>query len=529
MILVNKIKAAAGKMFFLAAVFIYTFLFFSCSKSPVAPLVKYLYPGDVQMWKHIYSNSDAYVIPKAFPDAIILPHHDITASQQNSFYKALSEQGQPSVIIVVAPDHFEVGKKQIVIPENTIFDAPEGLLEVADLQKKLQENKLIGKYVEQTDEPWEMEHGIFIHTPFLKHYFPQAEFFPILVKSFSKDEEFEIYENLANVLNEILPEESLVIASVDFSHYQIPRMTELHDYVSMNTIQLGEDLKHIEVDSPESLTVASVFAHLRGADEKVLIDRTCTYDYIPDDFVVSTSHQYWTFYKKEHLPLIHTYEEEVQETQQRYSKIDTSRKNHTILIGGSGTLGAGVRYSWDWDRYQESKDPVEQKLYDLAGTEARFLEGFDALIFDVEPGLVYSSKKHGTSLVVKGLSAQDITSDSFDINLIPVPAENELNIFVVTTDSDPENEFLFKNNFPRISALGKKCELIIFRDSKGEKDAYVWFSKPTEIYNLGVLIGKDKIKGSILCVNWYNGKCNVELFDYESDNGLPPSIFQGEI
>ena len=41
----------------------------------------------------------------------------------------------------------------------------------------------------------------------------------------------------------MLPEDALVVASVDFSHYQIPRMTELHDYVAMNTIQNMEDLK----------------------------------------------------------------------------------------------------------------------------------------------------------------------------------------------------------------------------------------------------------------------------------------------
>lgn len=538
MILINKIKAAAGKIFFLAAVFVYTAFLFGCKASGKnISEVGYLYPGDVNMWNHIYSQSEAFVIPQKMPQSIIIPHHDITAKEQNSFYKALSKVGQPSVVVVVAPDHFEVGKKQIVIPCNTFFDAPDGTLELYDeLQKELTSNKKIEQYVDMTMEPWKNEHGIFIHTPFIKHYFPDSKFFPILVKSFSKDEEFEIYSKLADVLSEFLPEDALVIASVDFSHYQIPRMTELHDYVSMNTIQNGEDLKHIEVDSPESLTVTVDFAALCGAERPVLIDRTCTYDYIPDDFVVSTSHQYWAFYSvvsKEDEELLNKYRDEVAATDQKYSFADyENTKNQTILIGGSGSIGAGVRYTWDWDRYKTSKDSAEIKLHDLAGTEARFLEGFDALIFDVEPGQVYSSNLHNTKVYIKGIDAKEIDEEVNTCSKDFKQPGNKINILVVTNDFESE---LYKTKFSEFTILSQIYEVIVIRDSKGEKDAQVVLSKPEiakqypETYNLGILAGKGSIKGKILCINWYNGLRNIELFDYESDNGLPPPILQGEI
>lgn len=537
MILISKIKAAAGISIFLAAVFVYTFSFSGCkakdsreNPSETAVTVKYQYPDDTEMWKHIFSSSKPFVIPEKMPASVVIPHHDITSPFQNSFYGALSKQKNPSVVVLVSPDHFEAGKKQIVIPENTVFEAPDGILKTADLSEKLLQNEKIGSYVDKTEKPWLTEHGIYIHTPFIKHYFPDAEFFPILLKSFSKDEEFEIYENLAEVLNEILPQDALLIASVDFSHYQIPSMTELHDHVSMNTIQNGEDLKHIEVDSPESLTVIKEFARLRNCEEPVLIHRSCTYDFIPDDMVNSTSHQYWAFYSKDDKALISEYESKVLETSQRYSKADYSKANQTILIGGSGTVGAGVRYKWDWDRYRNSTDEAEIKLHDFAGTEARFLEGFDAIIFDVKPGDFYTSTKHGTQLNIKGSLDSDLPEEAALCKQEDF-SDNRINILVVTINEN-FSDFYEKNRDCIVNKLSETYEVIVFRDLEGLYDGECIINNPerkSQTVKTGILCGKENIKGTVLCINWYDGKMNVETYDYESNNGVPPAINQGQI
>ncbi|MCQ2586547.1 MAG: AmmeMemoRadiSam system protein B [Treponema sp.] len=530
--ILKKIKAVR-RFVFLAAFFI-LFGFLSCStgdKSEV--IVKYQYPDDLEMWNHIFGNKAQTVIPQKIPASIIIPHHDITAKYQNSFYRAISKLGQPSVIVVISPDHFEKGEKQIVIPCRTFFDAPGGQLNLSGkLQSDLTKDSRISENVDMTIEPWIDEHGIYIHTPFIKHYFPDAEFFPILLKSFSAEEEFDIYKKLAEVLNDVLPEDALVVASVDFSHYQIPRMTELHDYVSMNTIQNMEDLKHIEVDSPESLTVVTEFSKLRGADFPVLINRTSTFDFIPDEFVVSTSHQYWTFYSKEDEYLIEEFNEKVRETKQRINFTDyENTKNQTILIGGSGNIGAGIRNFWKWDRYKKSKDPVEQKLYNLAGTEARFLNGFDALIFDIEPGKEFYQIKHKTPLFVIGSDFEN--SDKVLENERIINSENnQINIVVIT-----DNRIKYSgDDFPlllKVIPLLDKFDFVVLRDSSGQNDAYAFTKTPGMInqYNLGIFANEKNnfVKGQILCVNWHNGEKTVELFDYENMDSYPPAILQGEI
>ena len=111
------------------------------------------------------------------------------------------------------------------MPENTTFMAPEGNMEVdADLISCISGADEIKDVVSLQSDLWFQEHGIFIHTPFLKHYFPQAKFVPILAKMLTTDQEFESFEKLGQVLAGVLPEDALVVASVDFSHYQIPLM-----------------------------------------------------------------------------------------------------------------------------------------------------------------------------------------------------------------------------------------------------------------------------------------------------------------
>ena len=64
------------------------------------------------MWKHIFGMAKPYVLPQVLPSSVILPHHDITEQQLNSFYSALSLLEQkPSVIVMLCTDHFEQGKK----------------------------------------------------------------------------------------------------------------------------------------------------------------------------------------------------------------------------------------------------------------------------------------------------------------------------------------------------------------------------------------------------------------------------------
>ena len=532
----------------LVAVF-FSPLFISCSRSSYVE-VKTQYPGDVELWNHTFSKDDPFVIPDKMPSAIILPHHDICTFQQNSFYRALSSKGQPSVVVLLSPNHFECGTREIIAPKsNVVFSTTEGNLQTeGDILKKLGESNL-AEAVEFMDQEWVQEHGIFIHTPFIHHYFPKAKLVPLLLKPLSSDSEFESYRMLSEFLDRELPEDALIVASVDFSHYQIPEVTELHDQVSLNTIANFESPRDLEIDSPESVFTLMEFCRKRNATRPVLINRTCTHDFIPEEFVESTSHQYWTLYKDDAKIQIEEYYKKVQESGQRYQTGDYSHKNFTLVIGGSGDSGAGFRTRWEWDRYRTSTDTGEQNLYYLAGKEGRFLMGFDAYIFDPEPGSVNTHSVHGTTLRVTSLDSDQIN----ETKGIPLPDSNTGTQIEILVLNYSDGNYSRLNE--QVNAATKKYDIIINRDTRGIVGAEALFKtvediqavidrmesagmmvcgtfitalQEADIVDLGILKAAEgqKAEGSILVVNWKDGAPYVHTFDYKSEDETPPAIHQ---
>ena len=536
----------------LKAVFVAVFfsaLISSCTKADYVT-VNSQYPGDVELWKHTFSKNDPFIIPDKMPVAMVLPHHDICTFQQNSFYEAVSSKGQPSVVVLISPDHFESGKKEIVAPKpNVRFATTEGYVPIENkMLSKLSKSEL-NDAVDFKDEEWIQEHGIFIHMPFIHHYFPKTKVLPLLLKPLADESDFDLFKKLAEFLDRELPEDALIVASVDFSHYQIPEVTELHDQVSLNTLANFEDPRNLEIDSPESIYTLMEFCRLRNARTPVLINRTCTHDFIPEEFVESTSHQYWTFYTDNARTQIEDYYRIVEESGQRYQTGDYSEKNFTLVIGGSGNTGAGFRTRWEWDRYRTSSDAGEQNLYYLAGKEARFLMGFDAYIFDPEPGTVQTHSSHGTTLRVTSLNADQIK----ETKGIPLPdstSKTQIEILVLNY-SDGNYSGLQK----MVDEATKKYDIIVNRDVRGIVGAKAFFKTVEDIQkvidnlnnagmmvcgtfitalqepdtvDLGILKADDgqKAEGSILVVNWKDGSPYVHTFDYKSEDEIPPAIHQ---
>ncbi|MBP5752352.1 MAG: hypothetical protein J6W60_05785, partial [Treponema sp.] len=218
----------------------------------------------------------------------------------------------------------------------------------------------------------------------------------------------------------------------------------------------------------------------------------------------------------------------------------------TIVIGGSGDSGAGFRTKWEWDRYRTFTDIGEKNLYYLAGKEARFLMGFDAYIFDPEPGTVHTHSAHGTTLRVTSLDADGLDE-------IPLPdssAKNQIEILVLNYSDGNYSRLQEK-----VKDATKKYDIIINRDVRGIVGAKAFFKTVEDIQevidrlksdglkicgwalisleepntvDLGILKAPEgqKVEGNILVVNWKDGIPGIHTFEYKSDNEIPPAIHQ---
>ena len=97
------------------------------------------------------------------------------------------------------------------------------------------------------------EHGIWEHFQWINKYFPDSEVLPIISPCFQFSAVEDILPKLANLNWNIL-----VIASVDFAHYQNEQQTLQHDQKSIETLKSmtlsqSEFIDWIDADCPVCL------------------------------------------------------------------------------------------------------------------------------------------------------------------------------------------------------------------------------------------------------------------------------------
>ena len=191
---------------------------------------------------------------------VVLPHHLFVEKYIDEFYRELSSENDFENIILLSPNHFNTGFSYIQTTQKTVDDFV------------LDERKLRFLGIEKND--FEKEHGINNQYVFIHKYFPDAKVFPIIIKEKTPQTRLEA---LISYLKQINTGRTLIIASLDFSHYTAEetalindkRMTEWFENLDVNltsdelfnkTIAIAKnsdpsDENGIAVDSPETLYV----------------------------------------------------------------------------------------------------------------------------------------------------------------------------------------------------------------------------------------------------------------------------------
>jgi len=337
--------------------------FVSCTTSQNILEISYEYYGDEMIWNRFFSYDDEAFVFSSRPAAVILPHHLITVESLVKFYKGMSDTFKPSVIVIIGPNHYENADANIQTCLNCVYKSPSDIdvFIDSDLSKKIVKDG-IAKF---EDDTFINEHAIFAHTPLIAKYFPDVKILPILLQwEMPVDEVLD----LSNWLDENLPDDALLIASVDFSHYQPNGVSDFHDQSSFASIVNFDfdNIYDLELDSPSSIYALLNFAEKRGYMNSKRFAHTNLYQFLSVETDETTSHHFFAFFEGEINPY----------------------KGVSIESVGAiyDDFDLGVVDDWDWDRsFDESKDDVGLRfLRDLKGVEDRFLVGSDFLVFDIE-------------------------------------------------------------------------------------------------------------------------------------------------
>ena len=183
----------------------------------------------------------------------------------------------PGQFILIGPSH-RFSHTLFPLVSKGEWETPMGRIPVdADLAARLMEKSGL---LEDDERPHTQEHSLEVQLPFLQYFRPDLTFVPVCVSSQASFEELvELGEALAEAIKES-PDEVLIIASTDMSHYvsqdiarekdfkAIERILDLDAQGLFDTVR-KEDISMCGV---QPTTAALVASNLLGAQEAELIE-----------------------------------------------------------------------------------------------------------------------------------------------------------------------------------------------------------------------------------------------------------------
>lgn len=212
----------------------------------------------------------------------VVPHHLLAKDIIEDFFSYISSQGKPETIVILSPDHFHSG----TLNDDNAFitldwKSGSGKKEFENIKidsllgKKLADDNKIAL----SSSAIVYDHGITNLIPYIKKYFPESKFLPILIPI---DITKEQVEQLVKIIDENTLLNTIIVASVDFSHYLPSRAADFHDKKSIRVLLNFEEdnFDNIEVDCWQALYAARLFAKLRQKEGPCIIAHNNSVDFL---------------------------------------------------------------------------------------------------------------------------------------------------------------------------------------------------------------------------------------------------------
>ncbi len=159
----------------------------------------------------------------------ILPHHTLLGEELVEFWNTIASHSNPSVVVLIGPAHEDQGAELVQITHGT-WETPFG--QVVTDEFFIDSLNQSGVSIEPAF--FQNEHSIGVHLPYIAKFFPDTPIVPIIAKSSARDREAQ---QVAEDLHHILPDDALLVASIDFAHYLDARQSDENDQVTAQAIE----------------------------------------------------------------------------------------------------------------------------------------------------------------------------------------------------------------------------------------------------------------------------------------------------
>lgn len=387
----------------------------------------------------------------------IVSHHiPMTISKLVDFYSSLKKTQKVTKFIIIGPDHTNAGKSPITVSNASFFTVYGEMKPIDGLALKLQELKLAN--IEES--PFDKEHSIGSQVLVISKIFPGAKITPIILRSNTTKDQAEA---LGEILSTNLDEDTVLIASVDFSHYLTTNQAVPVDQVSGDVVRnLDVDaLSLVKADSSKSMAVFMRAMRNKKANDTGNFDILNTNDLMQNsDYTTGYVFGFWGTGKKESI-------------------VNVSSKTSTLLFVGdimlSRAIGSSMGKNNNWS-YPFLKVADLLKSADLTfgnlespisknGTKVGSIYSFKADPKSIE-GLLYS----GFDVVsVANNHIWDYGGEAFKDTLKILKENNISYIGGGFTYDEAHTPIIKEVNGAKIAYLGYTNLLPPFLGTKGDK------------------------------------------------------------
>ena len=290
----------------------------------------------------------------------VVPHHLLAKEIIADFFQYISSEEKVETLILLSPDHFHSG---ILNDDNTFITLDWKSGSEKEEFDNIKIDSLLGKKlagenkITLNSSAIIYDHGITNLIPYVKKYFPESKFLPILIPI---DITKEQIEHLVKTINTETSAQTIIIASVDFSHYLPSQAADFHDVKSIRVLLNFEEenFENIEVDCWQALYAARLFAKLRQSEVPRIIAHKNSVDFLNLELEETTSYFSVVFGEKK--------------TEKTFNQ-----KVKTVLLVGDIMLDRGV------------EDLVKQNsIYYPFQKISHFLRGIDTVFGNLEGPVV---------------------------------------------------------------------------------------------------------------------------------------------
>ena len=400
---------------------------------------------------YYYDNSDFFIQSvKSFENVkplspaprIFIVNQHILAAHIIAGQFALSADPKVKTVVLITQNNWNAGRAPIITSRYG-WKTPLGTIQPANkLTNSLIEKGLV---VEEVDI-FSKEHGITGIVPYVAHSFPNATIIPLVIRDNAPN---TIIDALANELSRLNFSQTVIVGTIDMSHYLPKYISDAHDRLTVQTIKQFdyETLPRLDIDTVPTLRTVLKVAESAGEKSFIQTGGINSADIVGDPDLMETTGYVSGYFKKGnsekidgdvHLLFVGDImlDRAIAQHARKYGVDSLFAKVERLFLGTHAVIG-------NLEGTITDKPSISEKDTSI-------------LRFTFDPKFATLLKKlHFTTLSLANNHALDFGKDGYD------QTKNNLHGANITTFGSPQNN---DNASVRLSVQGKTICLVGYHD-----------------------------------------------------------------